>query len=386
MITQLNLRHFKCFKELSLRLAPLTLLSGTNSSGKSSIIRALILIGQVLHTYPRPSRLILNDETLQMGIVRDVVDQVYGDSKQTDDSKQMRQMGLGIIHKNQNIETNYEWLFSGRPSDGDMSITPSPDNDHRQSGVNDPSVTTFPNHWSHIGAERIGPREFYPSFHPQMEQVVGATGEYAVSMMYHNRDRKVIDALLDSKEPPELPRQVEVRMNEFFPNCVLNLTSISDTNQLTLGIRTSKETNFHRPTHVGFGLTQVLPIVVAVLSATEGDLLLIENPESHLHPRAQSLMGEFLAKAAGAGIQIILETHSDHILNGIRRSVKNKTLSSQQTALYFFRPRQPAVDAPNLPSQVEQLFLDSNGNIDRWPQDFFDQIDKDMNYFAGWGE
>ena len=108
--------------------------------------------------------------------------------------------------------------------------------------------------------------------------------------------------------------------------------------------------------------------------------MLIENPEVHLHPAGQAHMGQLLAEAAHAGIQIIVETHSDHVLNGIRRSVKSERIRAEEVAIHFFRQRSPDY------SQVLSPTLDSSGNIDVWPEGFFDQFDKDMNYFAGWGE
>ena len=145
-------------------------------------------------------------------------------------------------------------------------------------------------------------------------------------------------------------------------------------------MRTSEDTDFHRPVNVGFGLTQVLPIVVAALSANSHDILLIENPEVHLHPAGQALMGQFLADVASAGVQVIIETHSDHILNGIRRAVRSKILKPDQATLHFFRPRK------DNQSQVISPQLDETGNVDIWPEGFFDQYDKDMNHFAGWDE
>jgi predicted ATPase len=155
---------------------------------------------------------------------------------------------------------------------------------------------------------------------------------------------------------------------------------VPQTNAVTLGLRTSADTGFHRPIHVGFGLTQVLPIIIAALSAIEGSILLIENPEVHLHPGGQALMGQFLADVARAGVQVMVETHSDHVLNGIRRAVKGRRLEPEQVAIHFFRMR-----SKELP-QVLSPQLDSSGNIDIWPDGFFDQFDKDMNHFAGWGE
>ena len=127
---------------------------------------------------------------------------------------------------------------------------------------------------------------------------------------------------------------------------------------------------------------RVLPVVVAALSAEEDHLLVIETPEAHLHPAGQAHMGEFLAEVAAAGVQVILETHSDHVLNGIRRAVKRNALSPDAAALHFFRPRD---EKDENAAQVLSPVLDRDGNIDSWPDGFFDQFDKDMNHFAGWG-
>ena len=170
-------------------------------------------------------------------------------------------------------------------------------------------------------------------------------------------------------------------MGSFFPGCALAINQVPHASAVTLGIRASRGTDFYRPTHTGFGLTQVLPIVVASLSAGRDDLLLIENPEVHLHPAGQAAMGKFLAEVAKAGVQVIIETHSDHVLNGIRRAVKSRVLSSDSVALHFFRPRDDRQQ--DLP-QVESPCLDDRGNVDSWPEGFFDQFDQDMRYFAGW--
>ena len=89
-------------------------------------------------------------------------------------------------------------------------------------------------------------------------------------------------------------------------------------------------------------------------------------------------MGRFLAEAAQAGHQLLVETHSDHVLNGIRRSVKDQELNSEQVAIHFFQNQFEEG------TQVLSVALDSAGNVDVWPEVFFDQFDKDMNYFAGW--
>jgi len=89
-------------------------------------------------------------------------------------------------------------------------------------------------------------------------------------------------------------------------------------------------------------------------------------------------MGEFLANVANAGVQVVVETHSDHVLNGVRRAVKARQLPATHTAIHFFRARTEEAE------QVVSPVLDDQGNIDHWPEGFFDQFDKDMNHFAGW--
>ena len=244
------------------------------------------------------------------------------------------------------------------------------------------SLTDCLRRLAYLTAERLGPRETYPLEDPQHTSVVGPKGEHAVSVLHSGRDLRVLDGLTLEGVVPTRLRQVEARMSRFFPGCELTVNKVPQANAVTLGIRTSRSTDFHRPIHTGFGLTQILPIVVAALSADKGDLLLVENPEVHLHPAGQAAMGEFLAEVAAAGVQVMIETHSDHVLNGIRRAVKKGILAPEDAALHFFRLRQD--DEQEGAVQVESPILDREGNVDLWPEGFFDQFDKDMNYFASW--
>lgn len=101
-------------------------------------------------------------------------------------------------------------------------------------------------------------------------------------------------------------------------------------------IQDQQVSNAYRSTNVGFGLTYSLPIFVAVLSSRPGSLILLENPEAHLHPKGQSRLGEFLAIAASQGIQIVAETHSDHVLNGVRVAVHQGNYGPAIHVFIFF--------------------------------------------------
>lgn len=379
MINRIDLRYFKCFEDLKLPIKDLTLLTGTNASGKSSALQALVLLHQTMREHEWSTRLMLNGVAIKLGTVADVVDKVNG----------RRTFEIGLVDGG----SSYRWTFAGDRAEMSMAVEclalnavqkEHPDAlryllppDVNEAGA---SLAKRLRGLTYITAERVGPREVYTFEDRQIATVVGPAGEHAVSVLHWGRDESVIDGLaLDGIAKTRL-HQVGARMATFFPGCGLVVQQVPQANAVTLGIRTSDDTDFHRPIHVGFGLTQVLPIVVAALSAAVGDILLIENPEVHLHPAGQALMGQFLAQVAKAGVQVIVETHSDHVLNGIRRMVRAKSLTPEQVAIHFFRSRSAEA------AQVISPQLDSSGNIDSWPDGFFDQFDKDMNHFAGWGK
>jgi len=184
----------------------------------------------------------------------------------------------------------------------------------------------------------VGPREVYPLEDPQNAAIVGPEGEDAASVLHWGRDNQVLDELTLPGVPATLLRQAEERMRTFFPGCGLVVEQVPRVNAVTIGLRTSEDTDFQRPIHVGFGLTQMLPIIVAALSGEREGILLIENPEVHLHPAGQALVGQFLVDVARAGVQVIVETHSDHVLNGIRRSLRRGDSRRSGLPSTFFGP------------------------------------------------
>ncbi len=373
MLTRLDIKHFKCFELLKLPLAPLTLLSGSNASGKSSVLQALVLLHQTMREHEWSTRLMLNGQAVRLGTVLDVVDKVHG----------RKAIEIGVVDDGGSAH----WTFTGERAEMSMAVETvvadgateaQPATLRHLVPALDSALAQRIRDLTYITAERVGPREVYPMEDRQVTRVVGPQGEHAVSLLHWGRDEVVLEALALKGVPPTRLRQVEARMRTLFPGCGLVVQQVPQVNAVTLGLRTSDDTDFHRPIHVGFGLTQILPIVVAAVSARKNDLVLVENPEVHLHPAGQALMGMFLAEVAAAGVQVIIETHSDHVLNGIRRAVKAGTLKKDETVLHFFRQR--GTDA----EQVVTPTLDENGNIDVWPEGFFDQFDKDMNHFAGW--
>jgi predicted ATPase len=128
---------------------------------------------------------------------------------------------------------------------------------------------------------------------------------------------------------------------------------------------------------MGFGVSYSLPIVLAGLVASEDGLLLVENPEAHLHPAGQSRMGTFLATLAAAGVQVLIETHSDHVLNGVRRAIgEHRVLGADRALVHFFDAKghgQP---------DVSTMRFTPTGGLSDWPERFFDQFQIDVAALA----
>ena len=134
-----------------------------------------------------------------------------------------------------------------------------------------------------------------------------------------------------------------------------------------------------KPQNVGFGLNDILPVLVTLLTAKKGSVIVIENPEAHLHPRGQAEIGKLIAETVSRGVQVFVETHSDHVINGIRVAVKKGVLKPDDVNIAFFeRKEHDAVDdegkkSREIYSTVRNIKIDENGSLSEYPEDFMDE-------------
>jgi len=392
VLREVELESFKCFEHLSLPVNEFTLLTGTNASGKSSIIQALLLLHQSALDTRWGDTLIVDGSIVSLGTAGDLIDEVHGRrgfqlGLRGDDFRARWSFESERSDKRDIAVPIKEALFEGRNLD--LTLAPSllPPS-VRETAAGD-ELASLLEGLGYVCADRIGPREVYPLLDPKRHRTVGAQGDLAAGLLYWFGDEREVSEGLRLQAPPTLGRQAEAWLDSFFPGASYEVRPVSGANLVTLGFRTSAEENFHRPQNVGFGLSHVFPILVAVLSAqarstvrgVHGNLVVVENPEVHLHPDGQAKMGYFLARAAQCGLQVIVETHSDHVLNGARRAVRDGILAPDLVSMHFFRPRSRITAAD--PSQVISPAMDREGRIDHWPRGFFDQHEKDTGYLAG---
>ena len=241
----------------------------------------------------------------------------------------------------------------------------------------------FNDNFQSLEAERIGPRTAseMSDFDVQRHRRLGRGGEYTAHFLAAFASEPVINPTLHHPraKSTSLRDELEAWMSEISPGVRFHYTSHASMDLMNLRISFGTEgqvsSNEYRTTNVGFGLMYSLPIVVAALAGREGSLLLVENPEAHLHPRAQVKIGELLARTAASGSQVIFETHSDHVLNGIRLAVHNSIISPGQVQLHYFSKS----DSSGIgSSKIRSLVIDREGRIEDWPDGFFDEFERSL--------
>lgn len=389
MITALHLQNFKCFQDLDLPLNKLTLLTGFNAAGKSTVLQTVLLLAQTLRTDSRSGRLRLNGSLVRLGSPGDVINQ--------------RQSGTSLTLGAEAEAVDVRWSFRVDGSEDRRTLmvesilirTPEASKSVERAGKllellprtpeAEPAeaLVEFLAQAVFVSAVRQTDTEVYPvpDDPKPVNASVGSFGEYAAWWLHQVDDLGIEPArcLQGSTSPRTLRGQVNAWASEFFPGAEVNAQPIPDTGLMRLQLRTSRTDNWRRPSNIGYGLTYAFPVLVAGLCAAPGQLVIVDSPEAHLHPRGQSRMGCFLAQAA-ASAQILLETHSDHVLNGIRLAVRGGLIAPADVSIYFFDSSAGERNS----SRVVRLLVDKNGNLDHWPEGFFDQSEKDLANLAGW--
>jgi len=434
MLTKIQLKNFKCFKdEAEFPLRQLNLLTGINGRGKSTLLQALLLMRQSIEHNEVTTQILLNGSCVKLGnftdvrnsnISRDepiVLKYYYGDNfgeekfaegfieyflleNMVDDmvtevssircSNQFyKTYHFGKVDRFYKKKDSNNWfeIYESLSINAEnsesldscaLSMLIPHDSKTIRVGNQDFSfslkniVSTFLkfSHIHYISADRIGPQEFYFKSTLTNFPNVGAKGEFTVNLLYKKREFPVNEKLYLGENANMLSTQTEEWLNKIFEGAKFEIPK-SKSNVLEPLFNTSASKDRYKPANVGFGYHYILPIVVSGLIARAGEILIVENPEAHLHPRAQSRLAQFLAKVSSCGVQVFIESHSDHILNALRIAVLDRIVNSEDLNILYFQqnPQQPVVQIPVQP----------NGGIEEWPEGFFDQIDKDFERLFG---
>lgn len=368
MLKKINIKNLKCFLNQNIPFSNLTLLTGFNAAGKSTVIQTLLLASQMTRYHANSEYIPLNGDLVKLGTVGDV---------------------LCEYATNRIISTEFVFddsSISFELDAADRFETAIKVANFKNISKSDLGLLKIINEVVYISAMRLGTDDVYPS--PNMPEPinadVGYQGQFAPWWFEKKLDDDIESNRCHTKEKAAtLRRQFNAWASELFPGSQANAIRISKTPLVKLELRTKDTEEWRRPANIGYGLSYAFPILVAGLLAKSGQILIIDSPEAHLHPMGQSKLGEFLSVIAASGVQVILETHSDHILNGIRLAVSKQKITPEKLAIHFFLNNQAVEEST---PQIISPLVDKFGNLSEWPDGFFDQFEKDMANLAGWEE
>uniref|UniRef100_UPI00131525A3 AAA family ATPase n=1 Tax=Candidatus Symbiothrix dinenymphae TaxID=467085 RepID=UPI00131525A3 len=201
---------------------------------------------------------------------------------------------------------------------------------------------------------------------------VGPRGEHTINILANSMNlNNVNDLLYRGNDAKSVLQQTIEWLGYIFDGAKIDIKGRDKESSVLYMLLNNKNNSYtYKPANVGFGYSYVLPLIVTGLIAKPGEIIIIENPEAHLHPKAQARIAEFFAKIASCGVQVFIESHSEHILNGLRVSALNPeiAISTKDISIHYF----------NESFKPEKLEMNEKAKILNWPNGFFDQQENDL--------
>ena len=420
MLTHIRVKNFKSWADSGeVALAPLTGFFGTNSSGKSSLLQMLLLLKQSIGS---DDVLFFGDESslVNLGSFGDVIhghdtdallELEYGCQPQEppviEVERQMpdgttKQLPVPIRHFTFNISVrgssnhlsveSFRYGFNSREvpdiqwKDDRLSRIDWRGIDWREEGKRrklerrawpgssifnyylfEPFTSAFEHQFSqvyYLGPTRIMPQRRY-HWEGEQPEGIGQSGDETVASLLSAR----IDRLTTRGENGDVP--IEERISAWLREMALahsfslKRAGPRSGKNYELRVQQSPASPPVSLVDMGYGLSQFLPVLVLCYYAPEGSTLILEQPGIHLHPKVQSQLADLLIEVVTErNLQILVESHSEHLLNRLQRRIAEEKIAVDKTALYFCRNQRGV-------SACERLEIDEFGNIANWPENFF---------------
>lgn len=338
MIESIEIKEFKCIHHELLKFAPLTVLAGPNSSGKSTVLQA-ILLGACVHAQKNLAQL------------KEVV-------------KPFSQF-TEIYNRYYNAQT-VEIVVTGRGWTLSLQKTLNADIP-AESHTAQAKGLAYESSLYYLCANRVGPEEFAEL---NRELKIGQSGQYALGYFERRKDKPIHEALVRD-EAPALTLKAQIAWwLSFLTGCEVGPV-IEKVTPLQVKVSFSTPDLIDiSPFNTGAGTSYLLKLLVMCLCAEPGDVLLVENPEIHLHPGAQSRLGCLFAFLASRGVQLVVETHCEHLINRIRYEVYKKKLRESDSVVYYKPDALNPFVRININSRGH--YTNESGEEISFPQGFFD--------------
>ncbi len=429
MLRRIRLTNFKCWKELDIELAPITLLFGANSSGKTSVLHSLLMLKQTARGVDPGQHINFgggNRDYVDLGSYRDVVAEhnekkrigmqmswntnttiFFVSDKLKDNARRLKTVTYDVAwgideHINifnlrydvESVESPPEWVEVRREEANTYFLTSSFAEPTDEPDKVDAPKSCYVLPWTaHLGSgkehfvslvnvsgefERI-----IDKIHPigplrrQPERYYARTG--GKPEMIEPDGANTIQALIASaREDNHLLDHTTRILQEMDLVEDFDIKPIDENQRLYEATATVGGVK-SRLVDVGFGVSQVLPIVALLFSAPPGSIVLLEQPELHLHPNAQSLLADLLLHVAETrDLQLIVESHSEHVLRRLQVRVaegNSKFANPDNIKMYFCEPGEGG-------STISEVELDRFGQIANWPDKFLGDTSGELHTMA----
>lgn len=418
MLTHLKLENFKIWRSTGpIRLAPITLLLGTNSSGKSSLIQSLLLIRQTVKGDDPNLDLNLGNpeagDSVTLGQFKDLLCRHSAASETTSATQvgiEFRWSEYGTADGSTLFSARYNkghagsaelaYLRLGKDGQG-FSVQRSKPGIYRLSLATqakslgqssdfrpERSFAFSASTLNKLGAQAELIKPIGPALLNELGRIVYlgpvrrlAQRDYVwagrMPALIGDDGAKAVDALIASGVARQLatrrhqPLSAEAQLfgktihwlKEMNLADGLSIRALGSSARYELLIENNGQTSNLKD--VGVGVSQVLPVIVAALFAQPGHIVIIEEPESHLHPLAQSKLAELFAEISRERkVQFIVETHSEHLFRRMQTLLAKRQVSPKEAAMYF-------VEQDGKSAKLRVLELDDYGRVKNWPDGFF---------------
>lgn len=346
MIKSVKVTGLKSINKLEIEMKKFNLFSGINSAGKSSLIQAILLLSQNLdNAYG------LNGPLVSVGDYRDAKNynvNIPSISIEVENENEL----IGVLFEEGNVCNligNYESNFAKKIRYGSNKI-------------------------HYLSCNRVGSQDIYRK-NRTINLGVGINGEYTIDYLSINNDLPLDEMLVKEKNNYTLMAQVNYWL-KYIIGANIRTEEIMGTDVVKASYG-MVEGRYSRPNNVGSGISYLISIVVMCLGSKKDDILIIENPEIHLHPLSQSRLCEFLYFISNAERQLIIETHSDHIFNALRVGIATGTMISDNISINFLR-----LGSDNC-TRNHVIEIGKYGKIENPIPNMFDQFQMDLDKMIG---
>jgi predicted ATPase len=347
MIKKIYIENFKCFEKEEIEFSNLTVLTGENSSGKSSLIQAILLLGNpptYSNYYQYPG---LANYFHSLGSYASLANKFLN----AKNFKIKAELDNGKVR---------EMIFSN-----EKLTFPN--------GTPDASELRAFSNLFYLNADRIKPQSESQLMEDAPKKYFGIRGEFISSFFYLNKSNTVENYLIKDESSYTLETQVNYWLKY--------ITDIENIEFFTEKSTPNTVKSFYKiegfeffPENIGSGVSYLLTMLIVCLSAKKGNIIIIENPEIHLHPKSQAKLGEFFSFIAAKDIQLIIETHNDHIINRICYEEFKENIKSKDIVIQY---------KENSNTQFQKIeikkgqFFNKKGE-NRFPEGFFDATLKEI--------